>query len=280
MNTVVTAAATATIVIANLFTPAMPAPVDMDIPAIMAIEQNPYAELYYYEADKQDRYEAYQALHEDLPADEVVWRVNAGLDYNFYTNIAPVANPSAMPVIVNKYYQLGADYVPADLTALPGGRLATRETCEAFKAMAADARKAGLNLRTTSAYRSYAVQDRLYKGYLRDEGGNAAIVDTYSARPGHSEHQTGRAIDLCSPSGSLNGFIYTPEGPWVNDNCYKYGFIVRYQKDIVPLTGYKYEPWHITYVGVETSTAMHNLGITCLEEYVVKYIDHQPAKTV
>ena len=69
-------------------------------------------------------------------------------------------------------------------------------------------------------------------------------------------------------------------GLWVNDNCYKYGFIVRYQQDIVPLTGYKYEPWHITYVGVEVSTAMHELGITCLEEYTVKYIDHQPLQTV
>ena len=66
----------------------------------------------------------------------------------------------------------------------------------------------------------------------------------------------------------------------MNENCYKYGFIVRYQQDIVPLTGYKYEPWHITYVGSEVSQAMHDLNIRCLEEYVVKYIDHQPPEGV
>lgn len=280
MNTAVTAAAAAAIVIANLFAPNLPVPLNLDIPAIVAVEKNPYAQLYYYEADKQARYEAYQALHTDLSADEVVWRVNAGLDYGFYTNIEPVADVNALPLIVNKYHQLPADYVPADLAKLPSGRLATKDTCDAFNAMAADARKEGLRIYDTSSYRSYALQKRLYNGYLQREGGNVALVDTYSARPGHSEHQTGRAIDLSGSFGSLNDFIRTPEGPWVNDNCYKYGFIVRYQQDIVPLTGYKYEPWHITYVGVEVSTAMHELGITCLEEYVVKYIDHQPSVTV
>lgn len=280
VKTSVTAVAMAVIAISNLFAPALPVPLDNDIPAILAVEQNPYAALYYYEADKHARYEAYQAANADLPADEVVWRVNAGLDNAFYTSIEAVTDPAAMPVIVNKYHQLAADYVPADLVALPSGRLATKDTCDAYNQMAADARKEGLSLYAASAYRSCELQNRLYNGYLQREGGNAAVVDTYSARPGHSEHQTGRAIDLCGSFGSLNEFIRTPEGPWVNDNCYKYGFIVRYQQDIVPLTGYKYEPWHITYVGVEVSTAMHELGITCLEEYTVKYIDHQPLQTV
>ena len=85
MKTAVTAVAVAAIAISNLFAPNLPTPLDNDIPAILAIEQNPYAALYYYEADKQARYEAYQAANVDLPADEVVWRVNAGLDYDFYT---------------------------------------------------------------------------------------------------------------------------------------------------------------------------------------------------
>lgn len=72
--------------------------------------------------------------------------------------------------------------------------------------------------------RSYDLQNRLYHGYIKQEGGNAAVVDTYSARPGHSEHQTGRAIDLCGSFGSLNDFIRTPESAWVSENCYQYGF--------------------------------------------------------
>lgn len=166
------------------------------------------------------------------------------------------------------------------MTKLPSGKPATKDTCAAYKEMAGDARKEGLSFYAASAYRSYALQNRLYQGYLQQEGGNAARVDTYSARPGHSEHQTGRAIDLCGSFGSLNDFVNTPEGPWVKENCYKYGFIVRYQEDIVPLTGYKYEPWHITYVGKEVSNRMHELGMTCLEEYVVKYVDHKPPTSV
>lgn len=265
---------------ANLISDELPPPLDHAIPALAIFEKNPYKALYYYEADKQERYEAYQAVNETLSPEDVVWRVNAGLDGEFYAAIQPVTDTEAMPLLVNKYYQLPADYVPADLTKLPSGKPATKDTCAAYKEMAGDARKEGLSFYAASAYRSYALQNRLYQGYLQQEGGNAARVDTYSARPGHSEHQTGRAIDLCGSFGSLNDFVNTPEGPWVKENCYKYGFIVRYQEDIVPLTGYKYEPWHITYVGKEVSNRMHELGMTCLEEYVVKYVDHKPPTSV
>lgn len=264
----------------NLLSPELPAPLDNAIPVIAGLEKNPYEQIYYYEADKQQRYEAYQAAHADLAVEDVVWQVNAGLDQDFYTNITTIVDTEALPLIVNKYHQLPDDYVPADLETLPSGKPATKATCAAYKAMANDARKAGLSLYAASAYRSYDLQNRLYNGYLKQEGGDRVKVDTYSARPGHSEHQTGRAIDLCGSFGSLNDFINTPEGPWVNENCYKYGFIIRYQQDIVPLTGYKYEPWHITYVGTEVAQTMHDLNIRCLEEYVVKYIDHQPPDAV
>lgn len=260
----------------NFASDKLPPVLDNAIPAIVLGEKNPYAELYYYEEDKQSRYEAYQTAHPDLTADAVVWQVNVNLDKAFYTNTAVVADTEAVPVIVNKYYQLPAGYVPPNMGKLPSGKPATQDTCSAYKAMAADARKAGLSLYAASAYRSYDLQNRLYTGYLRDERGDTAKVDTYSARPGFSEHQTGRAIDLCGSFGSLNDFINTPEGPWVKENCYKYGFIVRYQQDIVSLTGYKYEPWHITYVGKEAAQVMHDTGITCLEEYMVKYVDHKP----
>lgn len=264
----------------NLLSPELPASLDNAIPVIAVFEKNPYAQVYYYEADKQQRYERYQVDHADLVPEDVVWQVNAGLDQDFYTNIITITDTEVMPLIVNKYHQLPADYVPAGLDTLPSGKPATKATCAAYKAMADDARKAGLSLYAASAYRSYDLQNRLYTGYIKQEGGDKAKVDTYSARPGHSEHQTGRAIDLCGSFGSLSDFINTPEGPWVNENCYKYGFIIRYQQDIVSLTGYKYEPWHITYVGTEVAQAMHDLNIRCLEEYVVKYVDHQPPEEV
>lgn len=280
MDAIVNATATAALVVANLFAPVLPAPLQMEVPSIVVVQQNPYAELAYYDQTKQERYRAYAALHSELSIEDIVWRVNAELDHDFYTDILPVEDPTAMPVIVNKYHQLPASYVPDDLVPLPSGKLATKDTCEAYRRMAADARKEGLGLYAASAYRSYEVQERLYNNYLKRDGGNVALVDTYSARPGHSEHQTGRAIDLSAASGSLNGFGSTPEAAWVKKNCYKYGFIVRYQQDIVALTGYKYEPWHITYVSEAVSQDMHDRGITCLEEYVVKYIDNQPTTTI
>lgn len=159
---------------ANLVSDELPPPLDHAIPALAIFEKNPYKALYYYEADKQERYEAYQAANETLSPEDVVWRVNAGLDGEFYAAIQSVTDTEAMPLLVNKYYQLPVDYVPADLTKLPSGKPATKDTCAAYKEMAGDARKEGLSLYAASAYRSYALQNRLYQGYLQQEGGNVA----------------------------------------------------------------------------------------------------------
>lgn len=235
------------------------------------------AAIYYYEEDKAERYTAYQTLHPELSDGDVVWQVNAGLDYPFYENIQP-ADMTAPCLIVNKYYALASDYEPEDLVALPSGKKATRATAEAYALMDAAAKEAGCNLYATSAYRTYEYQNTLYNRYL-DRDGDVALVDTYSARPGHSEHQTGMAIDLIGSFGSLRDFVDTPEGTWIKENCHQYGFIIRYQADNVDYTGYQDEPWHIRYVGTEISMAMHELGINTLEEYVVKYIEHQPPTT-
>ena len=121
----------------------------------------------------------------------------------------------------------------------------------------------GLNLWIASGYRSYATQKRLYNNYVSSDGKEAA--DTYSARPGYSEHQTGLAFDLNSVEES---FANTDEGKWVKDNCYRYGLIIRYPKGKESITGYIYEPWHLRYVGVKLATKLYNDGdwIT-LEEY-------------
>ena len=88
-------------------------------------------------------------------------------------------------------------------------------------------------------------------------GYGQASADTFSARPGHSEHQTGLAIDVNSVDDSFRG---TPEAIWLADNCYKYGFIIRYPEGKEGITGYKYEPWHIRYVGSEIAKKVHDAG--------------------
>ena len=121
--------------------------------------------------------------------------------------------------------------------------------------MKADATSLGLNIWIQSGYRSYELQESLYNKYVNRDGKIAA--DTYSARPGHSEHQTGLAFDL---NTITDDFQYTDEGKWINDNCYKYGFILRYPKGKEHYTGYKYESWHLRYVGTNLATKLYNNG--------------------
>ena len=154
-------------------------------------------------------------------------------------------------LIVNKTYSLPESYDPGvDATAKA-----------AFDEMAEDAAKEGLSLYIASGYRSYSYQAGLYDRYVARDGKEAA--DTYSARPGHSEHQTGLAFDLNSISMD---FAETEEGLWVAEHCYEYGFIIRYPSGKENVTGYQYEPWHIRYLGVELATKVWKSGL-CLEEY-------------
>lgn len=168
-------------------------------------------------------------------------------------------NPSASKVtyidgilIANKTYGLPSNYNPGvDSTAQ-----------SALNKMISAAKKDGVSLFVISDFRSYSSQERIYNNYVSRDG--KAEADRYSARPGHSEHQTGLAFDLNSLSQS---FEYSAEGKWLAANCYKYGFIIRYPKNKESVTGYMYEPWHVRYLGTDISTKVYNSGL-CLEEYL------------
>ena len=128
--------------------------------------------------------------------------------------------------------------------------------------MQAAAYEDGISLYIVSGYRSYDTQYYIYWDYVSSDG--QAEADRYSARPGHSEHQTGYAFDLNSLDQSFGD---TPEGIWLKENCYKYGFIIRYPKEKESVTGYMYEPWHVRYLGKDIATSVYNSGL-CLEEYL------------
>ena len=171
-------------------------------------------------------------------------------------------------IIANKTYPLPSSYVPKN-THTDAGNQKYCQTCivndawDAWTLMKADATSLGLNIWIQSGYRSYEAQKGLYDKYVSRDGKLAA--DTYSARPGHSEHQTGYAFDL---NTITDAFSNTDEGKWVNENAYKYGFIIRYPKGKEDITGYKYESWHLRYVGKELAEKLYNNGdwIT-MEEY-------------
>ena len=149
-------------------------------------------------------------------------------------------------LIANKSYPLPSTYNP-------GGLL--NDFQNAFSKMQQAASKDGISLSVISGFRSYARQNTLYQNYVNKDGKNKA--DTYSARPGYSEHQSGLAADINSLSQS---FENTKEGKWLSSHCYEYGFIIRYPKGKEDETGYIYEPWHIRYVGKKLATTLYNNG--------------------
>ncbi|MBR1824213.1 MAG: D-alanyl-D-alanine carboxypeptidase family protein [Ruminococcus sp.] len=156
-------------------------------------------------------------------------------------------------LIVNKTYSLPQSYDPGDLDP----------TCkEWFYKLANGAAKDGLNIYISSGYRSYDYQSQIYNNYVGIYGTETA--DTFSARPGNSEHQSGLAIDVNIIDDSFAG---TPEAIWLAEHCWEYGFIIRYPENKQAITGYKYEPWHIRYVGSAISKQIHDMGgDTTLEE--------------
>ncbi len=155
-------------------------------------------------------------------------------------------------LIVNKKYALPSDYNPGGLTS---------ECAQAFEELRKGAADDDINLFIVSGFRSYETQRELYNGYVNTYG--QEVADTFSARPGHSEHQAGLAIDCNNASDS---FIGTPEAEWLAENCWDYGFIIRYPQGKESITGYKYEPWHIRYVGYEFAQEIRSSGLT-IEEY-------------
>ncbi|MGN1133411.1 MAG: M15 family metallopeptidase [Oscillospiraceae bacterium] len=164
-------------------------------------------------------------------------------------------------LIVNKTYSIPASYNPNGLEPVAQ---------QAFDEMAADAYSQGISLFICSGFRSYEEQETLYNNYADERGKDEA--DAVSARPGHSEHQTGLSMDVNTTEFS---FENTPESQWLNEHCAEYGFIVRFPKGKEDITGFEYEPWHIRYVGKKNAKAIQESGL-CLEEYLnitSKYTD-------
>ncbi len=185
-----------------------------------------------------------------------------------------LTDPTSQWVVVNKKRPLNPKtYEPADLTT-PDMAVETdsmqvnAQTAAALKTLAEAASAAGIKLTVASAYRSYAEQTATYNSMVKGYG--QAEADRQSARPGHSEHQTGWAADLGAQNGKCRieaCFADTPEGKWLAANAYKFGFIIRYPEGKEQITGYQYEPWHVRFVGKELAAEMRRTHTQTLEEF-------------
>lgn len=191
--------------------------------------------------------------------------------------VQALAKPAAITALVNKRFYLPADYRPTDLVEpkvrfifqeAHEKRLMREEAARALETMFAAAEKDGLYLAGVSGFRSYETQKSLFAYYVRTQGEETARK--YSAEPGHSEHQTGLAMDISGSTGECaveDCFAESPEARWLADRGPEFGFIIRYPKGKESITGYNYEPWHLRYVGTAMSKEIAARGLT-LEEYL------------
>lgn len=191
---------------------------------------------------------------------------------------AQIQNPEERPwnlVLVNDWHPMEEGYVPK-LADVGNGHQVDERIAEALKKMLDDAKKAGLHPMICSSYRTVEYQQKLYEEYMgnaikRGKGYWEALKETKdsTAFPGRSEHNIGLAVDIVSSTYTQldQKQETTPEAKWLAENCYKYGFILRYPNGKTDITGIIYEPWHYRYVGVEDATKITELGVT-LEEYL------------
>ena len=179
-------------------------------------------------------------------------------------------------LLVNKTHPLDDTYKPDDLADIKyfaadrdaAARYMRKEAAEHFHQMSEAAAVEGHEIVITTAYRSYGFQSVLWNNYVEKHG--EAEANTFSARPGQSEHQTGLCTDVSSPSVNYQlttDYADTEEGRWLAEHCHEYGFIIRFPLGKEEITGYQYEPWHIRYVGTEAAAYIHQEQIT-LEEYL------------
>lgn len=230
-----------------------------------------YLGLSYFKEDNLERYFNYYKDNSDMDYTDVITYVNIGLDNEYYTNVIDVDEQDDILVLVNKYHKLSSDYVPSDLEILSskyavGTQKLRKEAKDKFMEMCDAAKEDGISIKAGSTYRSYSYQQGLYNRYVNRDGKKEA--DRYSARAGHSEHQTGLAIDILN---GKNEFIDedNKEYDWLVNNCYKFGYILRYTKEDEAITGYQFESWHFRYVGTDVAMVIKDTGLT-YDEYMAR----------
>ncbi|MBE6149214.1 MAG: D-alanyl-D-alanine carboxypeptidase family protein [Firmicutes bacterium] len=210
---------------------------------------------------------------------EIVTEVNCNLDTTFYEDTILADSSKGNLILVNKYYYIDDTYKPNNNINLAQNKYSywsdsylSNDAYNAFVKLVDDAKELGYSLINTSAHRTYQYQENLYNKSLKNKGYEYTIKSV--AKAGHSEHHTGLATDIAKVGVSMYDFGTTKEFEWLKDNAHKYGFILRYPEGKEYLTGYKYEPWHYRYVGVDAATYIYENDIL-LEEYYAYFCEYK-----
>ncbi len=234
-----------------------------------------YSHISWFKAENGRRYDAYGEKNPSYTLEQVVTYVNIGLDGPYYTNTYKADEADGNFILVNKYSYVDRNYVPDNLVELDSSCKISgksvklvKEAADAFKKLSEEAAELEYYILGMSGYRSYAYQENLYNRYLQND--TKEKVDTYSARPGYSEHHTGLALDVQTNTASFSEFGQTKEYEWLLDNAHKYGFVIHYTSENQWITGYMPEEWHIRYLGVDAATYIYDNNLS-VDEYLVMY---------
>lgn len=232
-----------------------------------------FSDMEYYKEDNLERYDKYLEVNPTFSLFDVVSIVNVSGDSIPYVDVVSSDLDMGYLILVNKYNFLEDDYIPDDLVEIDDkynagyNNMLRSVANDAFADMCDCALLEGIVVKNSSAFRSYGVQSTIYEKYAKYDGFDEA--NTYVAKGGFSEHQTGLAVDVYMDDKDT--FTSTNVYTWLLENSYKYGFILRYPKGKELITGYDFEPWHYRYVGVEVATYLQNVGITFDEYYSFNY---------
>ncbi|MDP2721049.1 MAG: M15 family metallopeptidase [bacterium] len=220
-----------------------------------------------------------EPLKAEIPkADTVTASVTAKPSTEISSGVIITEKGDEILVLINKNIRLPETYEPGDLVSIDGlvktthsGLLLRAEAAKALGSITKAAKDEGVNLIVLSAYRSFWSQQATFSSWVGSAG--LAAAETFSARPGHSQHQLGTAVDFTAESvnlGLTENFTQSKEGAWLSQNASKFGFVLSYPEGKEAITGYTYEPWHWRYIGVENTQRMTQSGLI-LEEFLQRY---------
>lgn len=230
----------------------------------------------YFMINRLNRYLNYSKEHTKTDINRIVSIVNANMDKEIYTDVKTVFQNDNL-VIVNRFYKLESAAKPDDLKNVSiqyayDGHMLKEEVNTAYIKMAKTAKANGLTLIANVSYRSYDDQEKTYNSFRSRYGQTKA--DELAARAGHSEHQTGLALNISTRlKEGESSFEDTDEYTWLLNNAHNYGFIQRYPKDKEDITGFTFEPGHFRYVGIDIATKIYNENIT-FDEYHAYYLEN------
>lgn len=229
----------------------------------------------YYLKKNLDKYLEYANENVEKTLTEVVAIINVGANNDWYEGVITTDTSKDLLILVNKFNQLSKEYEFKDLVtisnwyAYDNAKYLREGAYEKFIDLYNAAKKDNMTIIINSSYRDYEYQETVYNNNKISQG--QAAADSFVARPGHSEHQTGLAIDVTTHGVIDYNFAEFEEYTWMINNAHKYGYILRYPEGKEYLTGYSYESWHYRYVGVEVATYIHENNIT-YDEYYAYFI--------